>query len=231
MNKEIEALTSNDTWGICVLLIGKKAIGCKWVYKVKPKKDGSVERYKAWLVVHQVDINNAFLHGDLTEEVYMKVPDGIPNSDNKVCKLRKSLYGLKQASRQWVQTGVILTQSKFTRELPAECGMNVSKSAKTPLPVKLKLISLDDVPYADPTQYRCLLVKEFPYNLLHNWFLEAYCDSDWAACPDTRRYVTGYVMLLGNSPISWKSKKQSTISWSSSEAEYRAMAAAASEIT
>ena len=61
--------------------------------------------------------------------------------------------------------------------------------------------------------------------------LSAYSDADWARCPNSRRSTTGYVITLGTNLISWCSKKQPTVSRSSTESEYRALSHACAETT
>eukprot|EP00253_Pinus_taeda_P023500 PITA_23500 len=51
--------------------------------------------------VHQMDLKNAFLHGDLSKEIYMEQPHGFIQDSSLLCRLKKSLYGLKQAPRTW----------------------------------------------------------------------------------------------------------------------------------
>lgn len=67
----------------------------------------------------QFDVKTAFLNGDLNETIYMKIPEGIEHKSNMVCRLKRSLYGLKQASRAW--------NSKFVRFLN-QCGLKQSKA-------------------------------------------------------------------------------------------------------
>ncbi|RVW96204.1 Retrovirus-related Pol polyprotein from transposon RE1 [Vitis vinifera] len=138
MREEISALEKNKTWEIVERPKGKNIVDCKWIFTLKYKADGSLERHKARLVVKgytqtygvdyqetfapvakmntvrillslvarynwqllQYEVENAFLHGDLDEEIYMNIPSGFEgNTGNKVCKLKNALYGLKQSPR------------------------------------------------------------------------------------------------------------------------------------
>ncbi|KAJ0830242.1 putative RNA-directed DNA polymerase [Helianthus annuus] len=181
MNCEMEALNRNNTWVVVDLPKGRKPIGCKWVYKIKYKANGEIERYKARLVakgfnqkegvdfgetfspvvkmvtvrvvlklavnnewpLYQLDINNAFLYGSLSEDVYMTLPLGYFNNDkNKVCKLVKSLYGLKQAPRKWNEklTSVLLNMG-FNQSL---CDHSLFILSKNDVLVVL-LVYVDDI--------------------------------------------------------------------------------------
>ncbi|XP_072074363.1 uncharacterized protein [Arachis hypogaea] len=118
MVEELQAMENNRTWEVVPLPIEKYCISCRWVYKVKRKQDGIIDRCKARLL----DINTAFLNGDLDEEVYIQLPQGYPNKGEQreklVCKLKRSIYGLIQALKQWFTKfstallGAGFTQSK-----------------------------------------------------------------------------------------------------------------------
>ncbi|RDY03102.1 hypothetical protein CR513_13355, partial [Mucuna pruriens] len=102
MIQEIKALKENNISTLELLLEGKKL-----VYKIKYKANGEINKYKAQLVAKEVEtspngVSNAFLHGDLNEEVNMIVPLGYVVTNLKhICCLRKSFYGLKQTSRNF----------------------------------------------------------------------------------------------------------------------------------
>ncbi|KZV53534.1 hypothetical protein F511_42283 [Dorcoceras hygrometricum] len=315
---------------------------------------------RGWSLI-QLHVHNAFLHGELDEEVYMSLPPGYsseggPLPPQSVCKLHKSLYGLKQASRQWFakfsstllsvgfsqshadnslfikvrdnvflvllvyvddiviatnneeaaselksflnnkfklkdlgklkyflgievarsSRGISICQRNYAMNFLTEAGLMGCRPRSTPMEANVKITQEDGEILPDPSSYRRLIGRllyltvtrpdlAFAVNKLSQYVskprlphmeaalnilryvkgtigqglyygsnsdlrLKFFSDADWGACLDTRRSVTGYCVFLGESMISWRAKKQHTVSRSSAEAEYRSMAAATCEI-
>ncbi|KAJ4753743.1 hypothetical protein LUZ62_088148 [Rhynchospora pubera] len=396
MSTEIDALAANNTWILVPPPSNQTIIGCKWVYRIKRRSDGSIDRYKARLVakgynqqegidyfdtfspvvrpttirvvlsiavshkwlIRQLDVNNAFLHGDLTERVYMSQPPGFLDSTrpNHVCLLSKSLYGLKQSPRAWFHklsstlislgffesqydpslfishahnhitmvlvyvddiiitgsnpllvsshiahlhtsfslkdlgdlnfflgiqitrtpTSIHLSQSKYIHDILVKANMVHAKHSPSPMSTSISLSNEDSAPFDNPQLFRSIIgalqyatltrpditfavnkVSQFMQHPIENHWtavkrilrflcgtikhglhvqaasnldINAYCDADWAGCPVDRRSTTGFCIYLGKNLISWSAKKQPTISRSSTEAEYRALAVTCAEL-
>ena len=303
-----------------------------------------------------MDVKNAFLNGNLSEEVYMQPPPGLFVDSNKVCHIRRAFYGLKQAPRAWFAKfsstisrlgymashydsalflrrtdkgtillllyvddmiitgddlsgiqelkdflsqqfemkdlghlsyflgleithstdGLYITQAKYASELLSRAGLTDSKTVDTPIELNAHLTPTGGKPLSNPSLYRRLvgslvyltvtrpdisyavhqvsqylsaprsthyaavlrILRYLKGTLFHGLFysaqsplvLRAFSDADWAGDPTDRRSTTGYCFLLGSSLISWRSKKQTFVARSSTEAEYRALVDTTSEL-
>ncbi|KAF3637033.1 hypothetical protein FXO38_23894 [Capsicum annuum] len=396
MEAEIEALKLNHTCDVVPLPQGRKALSCKWIYKVKQHANGTIKRLKAMQVIRgdiqkeridlnetfspvfkittircliaiaankqweifQFDVNNAFLQGDLQEEVYIKFPAEVyPPSPNMFCRLKKSLYGLKQASRKWYARlagalnykgftaslniyslffkkegdsitifavyvddvlitgdahreianlkkflhsefhiknlgtlhyfggmeilreaqGIIVNQKKYTLDLLEELDVSQLPSVSSLLDPTVTLTSTTSDLLDDPTSYRYLIgklnslthsrpdlchvvlilsqfiqqpsihhynaalrvlryLKNFPnqglfLSSLPLLSLNAFCDAEWDSCRDSRGFISRFFISVGGSLISWKSKKQVSVSLFSAKVGYRSMRRLVAELT
>uniref|UniRef100_A0A2N9HP48 Integrase catalytic domain-containing protein n=1 Tax=Fagus sylvatica TaxID=28930 RepID=A0A2N9HP48_FAGSY len=267
MTEELDALSRTRTWDLVDLPPEKSVVGCKWVFKIKTRSDGSIERYKARLVakgftqeygidyeetfapvarlssvrtllavaasrqwkLFQMDVKNAFLNGDLSEEVYMQ-----PLHLAFLIHLTSYFLGLEITSSD---DGFYLTQAKYTSDLLSRAGLTEIIRFlihRSNLNARLTPSSGELLP--DPTLYRQLgtLFHGLHFSAQSPLTLRAYSlMPDWAGDPTDRRstrWLLAYCFLLGSSLISWRSKKQSVVARSSTEAEYRALADTTSEL-
>ncbi|KAL4271452.1 hypothetical protein GQ457_13G004180 [Hibiscus cannabinus] len=112
------------------------------------------------LELQQMDVKTAFLNGDLEEEVYMKQPEGFSSSDgdNLVCKLKKSIYGLKQASRQWyLKFHEVISSFDFVENIMDHCIYQKVSESK----ICFLILYVDDILLATNDRGMLHEVKQF----------------------------------------------------------------------
>ncbi|GJT03132.1 uncharacterized mitochondrial protein-like protein [Tanacetum coccineum] len=269
MQKKVKALEKNGTWTLEYLLEGKRAIDLKWVYKIKFKPNGKVERYKARLVakgftqIEGVDYHDTFApvadshfisnRSSIMVVVLIYVDDVIITGNNltKIQETKKQLddefsikdlgllkyfLGIKVAK---TKDGLVLSQRKYTLDILENNGKMGCKPSAFPIEQGLKLDKGESESRVNASQYRRLIGRllylqatrpdiTYSVNILSQFVADPRNNHLEAA-----NRVLGYLKATpgqGGTPISWKTKKQSLVSRSSAEAEYRAMASTVSEI-
>lgn len=310
------------------------------------------------LMINQMDVESAFLNGKISSEVYVKQPEGYEDGTENVCKLKKTLYGLRESPRAWyecldkflLKTGfkrskydyclytmeikidkiyliifvddilvcckkqqnldkvkrslvyhfkikdlglvknylgininydqkigkMTLSQEKYIESLAEKYELHNAKLYNTPMEENLKcqpaINSCENIKYRnligellyisygtrpdisfsvnylsrfqscyDSSHYKYALrilkylyyTKELKFNFdrcFSEDILTCYVDADWAGDPIDRRSTTGYIISLFGNIIEWKSKKQNSVTKSSTQAEYVALSEAVSEV-
>ncbi|GJZ84721.1 retrovirus-related pol polyprotein from transposon TNT 1-94 [Tanacetum coccineum] len=180
MTKEIKALELNHTWELTTLPSNKSPIGCKWVFRVKYNAHGSIEIFKSILLAkgftkkEGIDYKETFVpvakmvtaRALLATEVYMTIPQGYTQSTspNTVCKLKKSLYGLKEANRQWfTKLTTFLTSLGFTQSY-ADTSLFIISKQNTFI---ILLVYVDDILLAEDNQSELNNIKQQLHHTLN----------------------------------------------------------------
>ncbi|XP_050117694.1 uncharacterized protein LOC126595439 [Malus sylvestris] len=246
IQEEYDSLIAQGTWILVRAPEDRSIVGSKWVYKVKKNPDGSVSRFKLFMKIEDGE----------TIILLLYVDDIILTGSNSV-KIQKkieelsAMFNLKNLGRltyflglqiQYRQNGdIFVNQAKYVKDLIHKAGLDSCKSATTPCKPHHQLLASEETMLSDPNVHfgavkRILRYLQgtinhgIVYSTQSESNLTAFSDSNWAGDLNTRRSVTGYVVFIGNNPVSWQSKKQSSVSRSSTEAEYKALAHTATDI-
>ena len=148
-----------------------------------------------------MDVKAAFLNGNLDEEVFMNQPEGlVEGKEHIVCKLKRSIYEIKQASRQWyLKCNDTIKSFGFKENIIDQC-----------IYLRINESKFNDNPYSI-----CLLIKDLIILMWLDFKIQIFF-----GCVDTRKSTFGYLFLLAEGAISWKCAKQFIIVASTMEVEF-----------
>ncbi|KAL6310823.1 hypothetical protein AAG906_017309 [Vitis piasezkii] len=189
MAEEYSALVKNKTWSLVPLPPKRKAIGCKWVFKVKENPDGNILKHKARLIA------KGFLQLAGFDFIETFSPIAKPTTIRIVLTIVFVCCDLLVIGSSKVEIQALVQQ----------------------LNTRFALKDLGEV--------------DFFLGIQLKHIANGFCDVDWASNPDDRRSTTDFCVYLGSNMMSWNSKKQNTVSRSSTKAEYRILATLATEVT
>ncbi|RVX18691.1 Retrovirus-related Pol polyprotein from transposon TNT 1-94 [Vitis vinifera] len=320
MNEELKsiAITMSGISSNCLIVVNPSAVNGSLRQSATLKAISNDIRPDLWPKVslkrklHQMDVKTAFLNGNLDEDIYMEQPEGFAKKGNEhlVCKLKKSIYGLKQASRQCSDLGLLhetkeylsknfhmvdmgeanyvigieifrdrsrgvlgLSQKGYIDWVLERFNMQSCSSGIAPILKGDKLSKMQcprnnmereqmkKIPYAsavgslmyaqtctrpdisfvvgmfgryqsDPGFEHWKAAKKvmrylqgtkdymLTYKRSEQLEVVGYSDSDYGGCLDSLKSTSGFVFMLANGAISWKSEKQSITASSTMEAEF-----------
>nr|GEV26021.1 ribonuclease H-like domain-containing protein [Tanacetum cinerariifolium] len=212
MYDEYNALVKNGTWLLVPRPAGVNMVRSMWLFKHKFHADKTLSRYKARLVAN----GSSQQLGVDFDETFSPV----------------------------VKSAIICTK-KYALQLLERAYMVTCNPSRTPIDTESKL-GPESVPAQDPTLYHSLAGRrQLPHFAALKRILRyvrrtvdfglqlyvsattslvGYTNTDWAGCPSTHKSTSGYCVFLGDNILSWSTKRQHTISRSSSEAEYQGVA-------
>nr|GEX20692.1 putative reverse transcriptase, RNA-dependent DNA polymerase [Tanacetum cinerariifolium] len=208
LDVEMVALMRNGTWDKCILSQGTKPIGCRWIFTIKYKPDGTVKRYKARLVAK----GYTQTYGINYSETF-----------SPVAKIDAIRFLFSIAENQ----GWPLHQKKYILDLLAETGMIDYIAYVVGVPSQFM-----HQPQVDHMHAVLRIVRYLKGTTSHGVLfktnghlnIQIFTDADWAGDKGNRRLTSGYFSLVGGNLDTWKSKKQKVVSLSSVEAELKGIA-------
>ncbi|KAL0352612.1 UNVERIFIED_CONTAM: Retrovirus-related Pol polyprotein from transposon TNT 1-94 [Sesamum calycinum] len=248
MKSEMDSMISNQVWMLVDRPKGVRPVGCKWVYKHKIGADGEVTTFKAKLVAKGytqrlgVDFEKTFLPVGMAKFIRIMHHSSMPEDfmvvgeEQKVCHLRRSIYGLKQASRSWnICFDEVIRGYDFVKNDFDPC---VYKKCTRP-----------DIAYAlSVTSRYQLCAGEARWTAVKNilkylrrtkdiflvygggeLILEGFSNASFQSDDDDGKSQSGFVFKLNGGVVAWKSSKQDTTTDSTMKVEYIAASKATKE--
>ncbi|GKC02061.1 retrovirus-related pol polyprotein from transposon TNT 1-94 [Tanacetum coccineum] len=260
MKEEYDALMKNGTWSLVPHASNTNVVDGKWVYMLKQDKNGAITCYKVRFVAKGfwqqpgnnkgiidniiIQLGFAFTLKDLGPLNYFLGIEIVPHVSGIL--LSQKMYIL-----ELLQSAGLSNYNPVSSLMVTSSSLSVDDSTAFSNPVKYQQVvdSLQYVTLSRPDiAFAVNKVCQYMHALTENHWsavkrilrylhgnpdtsLEAFSDADWAGDSDDRRSTKGFSIYLGSNLISWTARKQRTISRSSTEAEYKALADTVAELT